>query len=230
MVSNVATLLANCTIGFYNVSVAYQDGAYSLENETLTNTNMSFGLAIPSITNVYAMRLLNNVEGIARSSNSSDQVLALLQQELGRLALAASYSVVNIPANTTSQWNTRQLLLGRYPMAPALALVGILYLYSLFALLLALDATFTSVRNMHVAARGRRAVSTLELAQRRLTDPAAVVSALFPAEDTETRAANSVSTATPDMFQERTGERSERLRVGFRISANESEFGLWKER
>jgi hypothetical protein len=200
-----------------------------VENEALIDTDLSFGISMPSLTNVYAMRLLNNIEGLARSSNSSDDVLALLQQELSRLALGSSASVIGTSAATTSQWTNHQLLLGRYPMAPALAVVIILYLYSLAALLLSIGATITSVRTTHVAAQGRQAVSTLELAQRRLTDPAVVISALFPAEDKETRAANSVSTATLDVFRERSGVQNERLRVGFRRSVSQSEFGLWRD-
>lgn len=227
-----ATVLANCSLGFYNVTLSYKDGSYSLVNEALSDTWLSDGLSGPTLVNLYGSRLLVNIEGVAMGlkSNTTDEVMALLRQELGRLALGSAAEITDQTIPTLSQSQTSQKLLGRYPMAPTIAMIAILYLYAFVGLVLGLVAMTVTARSPHITEpRTGATVSAIELAQLRLTQPLTLVASLFPSADDESRATRSATTTAVELFDERSGASVNRVRVGFSRVGSQNEFGAWKD-
>jgi hypothetical protein len=173
------TLLANCTLGFYNVTVTYDRGQYTLIDSVLTDTWLSDGFAGPTFFGHYTMPLISNIEGIALKSGSLESTIALLRQEMARMALGSAASVAGSTVGTIDQRRTEQRLLGRYPKIPALSLIGILYLYALVAIVFYVSAVFVDTRASYVAECDEEAISVIEVAQIRLTQPDTVVAALL---------------------------------------------------
>lgn len=228
--SNMATMLTNCTLSFYNVTLDYSNGNYSRVEEELTNTGLSDGLAGPTRLGHYATHLLSNVQGHAFSDNSTREVMAYLEQDLARLALASAAWITNLTTPTTMQATLSNAIVGRYPFWPVAIFIALLYSHAALALFVFL-ATALFTRTELVRVRGERgAVSALELVQVRLTDPLAAVAARFPQQRPALSiAALSARTTAIDIFGERPGE--ERLRVGVHSDPVERSevFGVWRK-
>ncbi|CAL1710735.1 unnamed protein product [Somion occarium] len=74
--SNLATMVTNCTLYFYNVTLDYSNGSYVRVDEELTNVGLSDGLAASARLGHYASHLISNVQGHAFTDNSTDKVMA----------------------------------------------------------------------------------------------------------------------------------------------------------
>ncbi|KAJ7112423.1 hypothetical protein C8R43DRAFT_1040710 [Mycena crocata] len=105
-------------------------------------------------------------------------------------------------AQTTTQQTT---LVGRYPLAPTIIYLFLLYAYSLTAGGIYILAAH--LRSPLFRTPGRRTTSAVQLAQLRLTDPLALVAALYP---------SNTDCATPEdareLFLE--DENAPRLKIG----------------
>lgn len=238
--SNTAVMFTNCSLAFYNVTLTYLNGSYSVVNEVLSNTGLSDGLAAPTRLGHYLSRLVANVEGRVFNDNNSDSVMAFLSQDFARLALGSAATITNetVPSVSTVYQISDQIL-GRYPVWPIFIFLALLYIYSAAALIILIQATIfsrdTILQIPYVARKEgekERQVSALELTQLRLTSPLSLAATLYASDRSEMRRAElSMKTSLLDVFDERPGE--ERLTVGFADGEKDLEtqwrsFGVWK--
>lgn len=234
----MAVMLTNCSLSFYNVTLAYYNGSYAVVDETLSNTGLSDGLAGPTRLGHYSSRLIANVEGHAFNDSSSSSVMAFLSQDLARLALGSAAVITNETAPTTSpQYQIGDRILGRYPVWPIIIFLALLYSYSAMALIILIQATIFSRATM-IRVPSRRDdeetgwVSALDLTQLRLTSPLSLAATLFASDRSEIQGAElSMRASSLDMFDERPDE--ERLIVGIGggnrdLDTEWKPFGVWK--
>jgi hypothetical protein len=119
-----------------------------------------------------------------------------LNQELSRLALAlfaGTLQPVSAAAQTTLQ---QSALFGRYPLPPVVIYLFLLYAYSLTAGGIYIWAA--RLRSPLFRSPGYKTTSAVQLAQLRLTDPLALVAALYPSSYSD----GSVPDDTRDLFVE----------------------------
>ncbi|TFY75000.1 hypothetical protein EWM64_g9014 [Hericium alpestre] len=225
-----AYILANCTMQFFNVTLGYENGAYRLLNAELSNSGLSDGLAGPTRAGLYDSRLLDDVQGIAFSGNSTADVMAYLNQDLARLALGSAAYVTDLKGPTLTQSRLGQRILGRYPVAPALVYIIVLWSNAVFPLVVAAVAMASRTTYVGVPGRGR-AVTALELAKVRLTRPAALVAELFWwSKDGEYhRAKASASADVAGMFEEQRTEGRVKIGLHERVDG-QTVFGVWTRR
>ncbi|KAG9119094.1 hypothetical protein FRC07_006064 [Ceratobasidium sp. 392] len=172
-------IYAMCNLTFFNVSVAYDDRAPSQKSWSIVP-----GSKIQS-DDIFATTLSANIKSRAMLAKSVEEVMAALNQELARLALGyVSTAFVFVPATEVEVF--KPTTLGRYPVAPLLTFVGLLFLCGLVALgifvtslSLASDAIYVplSLQNEQTSAQGE--ISVLELARQRLLSPLPLVAQLF---------------------------------------------------
>ncbi|KAK7689467.1 hypothetical protein QCA50_007259 [Cerrena zonata] len=213
---NVATMLTNCTLRFYNVTIDHSNGSYSLHNEVLSNVGLSDGLAGPSRLGHFASYLVSNIEGRVFTDNSTEELMAFLQQDLARLALGSAAVITNVTSDTLMQSISGSKIVGRYPLWPIFVFLVLVYLYTALALVLffltsltmqtesLVLAQDTDVPGMHDGKGQDRKVSLLELTQMRLRGPLPLVASLFPPHrPVVNREALSIETNVLDMFCEK---------------------------
>ncbi|KAK7689501.1 hypothetical protein QCA50_007293 [Cerrena zonata] len=229
--SNVATMLSNCTLYFYNVTVDYNNGSYLLVDEELSNVGLSDGLGAPARLGHFASHLISNIEGRAFTDTSTGDLMTYLQQDLSRLALGSAAVITNISTDTLFQSSLGSVIVGRYPFWPIVIFLALLYLLAALALVLFL-VMMISNRAESVVFRGDsrdgggRQMSILELTQMRLRSPLCLVAALFPPQRNETdRGALSIETDELNLFDEKSND--ERIQVG--LHSKGSEFGVFRE-
>lgn len=230
------TMIANCSLAFYNVTLMYHKGAYKVLSETLSNTGLSDGLAGPTSLGHYSDRLLSNVEGLALSSLSAENTTARLSQELSRLSLASAAAITNIREPTTDNYHLFSGLLGQYPVAPSLLLVGLLYLYALLALLIFLNVSLTTTSTtVTLSTKPREKIASMEIAQLTLAQPLALAAEMFMPSDPGRRATISLSKKALHKFEEAqdggtTTDMPERVRIGVHQSPDGGSlrFGIWQ--
>lgn len=217
---NFATMLTNCTLKFYNVTIDYNNGKYFLVDEELSNVGLSDGLAAPTRIGHLASSLISNIEGRAFSDNSSDSLMAFLEQDFARLALGSAAYITNVTSDTLMQSFVGSTVVGRYPFWPVFIFLVLLYMHACLALFLFLQTALTmqteslslSTASGHEI-ENRRQVSMLELAQLRLRGPLPLVASLFPPRHPDaSQAALSIETSELDMFCEKPND--ERVRAG----------------
>jgi hypothetical protein len=227
-ISNLAIMLANCTVNYYNATLYYENGTYSLHESVLTDPGVSDGLAGPLRLGYSNAQLLANVQGIALTANTTDEVIGFLNQDLGRIAIGSAAWITNLTLPTRNNTQLETHLLGRYRFAPAMLLIALLYAHAALALVIFFLTIFTRTDSVRVPGQAT-SVSLLELVQLRLTSPLPMIADHFPTVHTDIDMAElSASTSALDLFGEREGEA--RLRVGL-TQGTEAEcvFGVWKE-
>lgn len=208
---NFATMLTNCTLNFYNVTVDYNNGKYFLVDEELSNVGLSDGLAAPTRIGHLASALISNIEGRAFGDNSTDSLMAFLEQDLSRLAIGSAAYITNVTSDTIMQSTLGTTVAGRYPFWPVFIFIILLYMHACLALFLFLQTALTmqteslSLSPTEGYGGGNyRQVSMLELAQLRLRGPLPLIASLFPPQHPDVSAAAlSIETSDLDMFRER---------------------------
>jgi hypothetical protein len=135
------SIYASCSIGVYNVTLNYNGAAgekpWRLIPEQTVQSEERFATALiaPYSWQLLTERLTTNIKAQALIAATADEVMALLNQELSRLALGfVSGSFELAPAADVQI--TIPTILGRYHLAPLLVFVGLLLLYSLIALVI----------------------------------------------------------------------------------------------
>lgn len=206
--STVATMLTNCTLQFYNVTVDYNNGSYYLVDEELSNVGLSDGLALPSRLGQFTANLISNIEGRVFTDNSTDSVMAFLEQDFARLALGSAAIITNVSTDTIAQGTLKNMAVGRYPFWPVVIFVALMYLHAILALsiFLLINMPIPAEYLTYTTDDGQAdkvEVSIVELAQMRLRGPIPLVSALFPSYRTNAnQTALSLATDELDMFDE----------------------------
>jgi hypothetical protein len=140
---------------------------------------------------------------------NDDSFLAAINQELSRIALGV-FGGAMISAPTTTLIKRDSTLIGRYPVAPVLCYITLLYVYSIITLGVFIWSTSVSSRLVEAPPDGKP-ITTLQLTQLHLVDPLTLVANLFPSH-TESNARRSLQPDPVDMFEE--DESSPRLQVG----------------
>lgn len=217
---NYATMLTNCTLEFYNVTIDYNNGKYLLVDKELSNTGLSDGLAGPTRLGHFASYLISNIEGHAFTDNSTDELMAFLEQDLARLSLGSAAFITNINSDTLMQSVLGSTIVGRYPFWPVFIFLALLYMHATLALVLFLQTAVTMQTECLSLSEGdgptdsdKKQVSMLELAQMRLRGPLPLVAALFPPSRPDvSQAALSIETTELDLFCEKPTD--ERVRAG----------------
>ncbi|KAG8680648.1 hypothetical protein FRC09_018078, partial [Ceratobasidium sp. 395] len=133
-------IFAMCDLTFFNVTVSYDGRApsqksWSLIREGTTQSDEVFAttLSAPFAWQLITENLTANIKSRAMLAQSTDEVMAALNQELARLALGyVASAFAFIPATRVEVF--KPTVLGRYPVAPLLTFVGLLFLYGLVAL------------------------------------------------------------------------------------------------
>ncbi|KAG8796051.1 hypothetical protein FRC12_005841 [Ceratobasidium sp. 428] len=239
------TVYASCSIDVLNATVTYDgtagDKNWELvpEGTVLAEDRFATTLISPYSWQLVTDRLTTNIRARAMLANTTEEVMSLLNQELGRLALGiVSGSFVFVPA--TNVEIIAPTILGRYPLAPLLSFVALLLLYGLIALVIFIMTTKTTTTSVHIPAELRdkdrdKTVPELDLAQMRLMSPLPVVAQLFAeyqfvtpgASDPDARSAKS---SVVGLFAEDGDGRANpiRLRIGLEDGNSRPRYGVWK--
>ncbi|KAK7689541.1 hypothetical protein QCA50_007333 [Cerrena zonata] len=220
-----ASILTNCTLQFFNVTLDYSGGRYSLVDQSLSNVGLADGLAGPTRLGHFNPQLVSDVSSRAFLDNSTEEFLAFLNQDLARLALASTAIITNVSTDTLSHSILSSVNVARYPLAPVVTLLTLLYLYAT-AILLIYGAIGLWDRSGMVGVSGdpdKNTVRTLALTHLWLTSVLPVVSRVFPPElpDSEVTAL-SIRTNEIDMFGEDSENQTRhgRLQPGVDFTAN----------
>ncbi|KAG8685603.1 hypothetical protein FRC08_013024 [Ceratobasidium sp. 394] len=240
------TVYASCSIEVLNATVTYDgtagDKTWALvpEQTVLSENRFATALIAPYSWQLVTDRLVTNIQARAMISETVEEVMSLLNQELARLALGfVSGSFIFVPA--TDVQLVTPTILGRYPLAPLLSFVLLLMLYGLIALAIFVMTINATSGSIHIPAQLRdklkdKTIPELELAQIRLTSPLPVVAQLFAeykfvtpgASDPDARSAKA---SAVDLFSEYDAGRATemRLRIGLESEAERPRYGLWKD-
>ncbi|KIO27801.1 hypothetical protein M407DRAFT_22976 [Tulasnella calospora MUT 4182] len=224
------TLYATCELAYYNATVKYHpvSDSWELLNSTLSSPDLTSIIWAPLIYQHATTQITGSVIGIAMNSNSQEGVMAALNQNLGRNALSQVAGAFQ-PVPALEVYLMHPVVLGLYPAAPLLFLIGLLYLYSALTLSFFVASCTANYRSIVIppemtGKEKERERSALDLVQTYLTDPVPIVSESFPALDGKDPQ-RSVADDALDMVYDGGGSR-ERLRIG--LLAGQARFGLWR--
>lgn len=205
-----AMMLANCSVTFYNVTLDYRNGSYSLVDEEVTNTGQSDAMSVPLRMGIISTPLVSAIEGTAFRARSADDVMSALSENLARLAAASAQVAVQADQPTMSQSELISCIVGRYPFWPVIIILILLFLYAGFALFLCVVTAFAQTEMIEVIGK-EVPVAALDLAVLRLTDHVAIAAELFPEKDDGKRAESSMQMDAMEMHRE---DREPLLRLG----------------
>jgi hypothetical protein len=190
------------------------------------------------------------------TESSVDSTLAIIGQELSRLAIGGAAGVLKRTTEAVDDASKiTQILVGRYPRTPVFVFVGLLYAYAALAIILFLSTVACSTdvisspsdddaNKEKTGAHDTKPVRTytaLELAQRRLVDPATLIAEQYvwaphplPAQSSQM----SSRTRTAEMFginqpvgPGKSAPAPERLVVGLGgpyADTGNPRFGVWR--
>ncbi|KAJ7715577.1 hypothetical protein DFH07DRAFT_362114 [Mycena maculata] len=170
---------ASCDLTFYNLTLRYQDGNYSVAGEPVLAdpafANIMQGALVSHVGN---LQLMSNLQAAVLAAQDEPSALAAMNQELSRLTLALFAGTLQ-PAPSTSLSTAQQsALFGRYPFAPVIVYLFLLYAYSFTAGGIYIWAA--RLRSPFFRAPGRKTTTALQLVHLRLTDPLALVASIYP--------------------------------------------------
>lgn len=220
-----ATLLANCSLSIYNVTLGYRNGSYSVLHEEPTNPGQADAMFVPTRFGFFSSNLVSSIEGIAFQANTTADVMTILSQNLARFTMAAAAPVVSPQKPTLSQSLLVSRILGRYPFWPILVTLLLLFLYAAFALVVCVATAFAKADVLHVSGKP---VLSLDLAVLRLTNHVAVAAELFPEGNRDIMVGLSMQTDAMKMHDEE-GEKDVRVQIGLHRyqGSGASLFGLY---
>lgn len=236
------SLYASCNLTFYNVTLRY-DGTlgskpWQLVPEETVQSEGRFAtvLAAPYSWQLVSERLMINVQGKIMQATSVQQAMATINQEISRLALGFTSGGFKFVPATNVEIITPTIL-GRYPLAPLLTFVILLFVYGLIAIVV-FFLSFSTPSDVVIVPPQLKLTSkpkdnhipALTLAQMRLLTPLPLVSQVFSERSEENADAKSVETSALDMFSERDGNGVNivRLRLGLESDGIRPRYGIWK--
>ncbi|KAF8594876.1 hypothetical protein BDV93DRAFT_529022 [Ceratobasidium sp. AG-I] len=248
----ISTLYAQCSLEFVKVRYGYNEMtkfvAYGFEEMSGTASLLAGVFWGPLIWQQITPQLVSNVRDSCVDEATEDGTMAVIEQELARLAITSVGGMLVRTANSVTDASViTQTLVGRYPRVPVFIFAGLLYAYAALAVVLFLStAACTSdvvvlgaqddpAKLEKIGASGSkpsRTYTELELAQRRLVNPLTLIAEqhvwaphVVPSE----ASAMSARTGTAEMFG--VGDGKERLMVGLGgpyADAGNGRFGVWR--
>lgn len=208
------TMLVNCSLSFYQIYINTFSGRYVWEKEDLAGRSSADGFAIPSRLGMYTNYLLSDLQSAAFSNVEEGALMAFLNWDLARLALAFSTSLPTQMVAPYGQFTQNDRIIGVYPFWPVVLIVSFLFAYSGFALVICIATAWRSRdHTVSIPSTGVNE-SVLELVQLRLRDPSTLVAHAFGTHEGGARPDLTLKKSALDMFEERPGRLRRRLRVG----------------
>ncbi|KAF8205762.1 hypothetical protein K438DRAFT_1964181 [Mycena galopus ATCC 62051] len=170
---------ALCDLAFYNLTLQHQDGDYSVIGDpVLVDTDFATIMQGGLLSQNGNLQLLSNLQATMLAQPNVSSAVAAMNQELSRLSLALFAGMLQ-PSTVAAQSISQQsVLYGRYPLPPVIVYLFLLYAYAVTA-----GGIYTwaaRIRTSLFRAPGYKTTSAVQLAQLRLTDPLALVAALYP--------------------------------------------------
>ncbi|KAF8593283.1 hypothetical protein BDV93DRAFT_612292 [Ceratobasidium sp. AG-I] len=242
------SIYASCSIEVVNATLRYEGTAEGKEWRLVTEKTIrseerfASTLIAPYTFQLVTDRLSANIRARAMLATTVDEVMSALNQELSRLALGFVSGGFEFSPALDVQHVTPTIL-GRYPLVPLLAFVGLLCFYGAIALTFCVLSSKASSASVIISAelRGKsekKVIMVLELAKTRLSSPLPIVAQLFsssPDPQTEPRTHNSdalsVKTLGLDLFSEGNAHSigEVRLRLGLEDGSMRPRYGTWKK-
>ncbi|KAF7363830.1 hypothetical protein MSAN_01041000 [Mycena sanguinolenta] len=178
---------ALCNMTFYNVTLWHQDGNYSVMGDpVLADSNFAAIMQGGLFSQAGNLQLVSNLQATMLAQPNVSGAVAALNQELGRLTLALFAGTLQPTTAATQHISQDSMLLGRYPFPPVIVYLVLLYAYTFTAAGIYVWAA--RLRSTLFRAPGYKTTSAVQLAQLRLTDPLALVAALYPSYPRRVRA------------------------------------------
>ncbi|CAE6470463.1 unnamed protein product [Rhizoctonia solani] len=254
----VTTLYAQCQLEFVKVRYGYnqqqQFVAQHVKRMDEGDASVAAVLWSPLIWQQFTDQFVNNIRQACLTDYSEEGTTAILGQELSRLAIGSAAGLFMRTNQSVSDASTiTQVLVGRYPRTPVYVFAGLLYAYAALAIILFLStAACTSdviafrsdsdhLNKEGIDGAGTKSPKTytaLQLAQRRLVDPATLIAEQYvwaPHSSPSQASAMATQLRTADMFgvnqPNKTSAVPERLFVGLGgpyADNGDPRFGVWR--
>jgi hypothetical protein len=227
---DTTTYAATCRIYVYDVILAFTNGVYSIDTQSLADENATMWLFQAFLGDGFAAvmdqamshRIVDNL----RLHLDDADLTPALNTEVRQIPLAYAITLFKLaPTNVTT---LAPFIGSRYPVSALACLWSSAALYALISVLLLLDAaTLTGdvvpLKPLDEEPIQRKYTSTLHLAHQRLVSPIAIVAEHFVLSaksdchpgDTSDEAALSVQGDVIAMFPDSRTSTQRRLRVGF---------------
>ncbi|CAE6368492.1 unnamed protein product, partial [Rhizoctonia solani] len=254
----VTTLYAQCELEFVKVRYGYtqqkQFVAQDVKSMDDEDASLAAVLWSPLIWQQFTQQFVNNIRQACLTDYSEDGTTAILGQELSRLAIGSAAGMFMRTNQSVSDASTiTQVLVGRYPCVPVYIFAGLLYAYAALAIILFLSTTACSsdvivfrsdsddLNKERIDSAGMKSpknYTALQLAQRRLVDPATLIAEQYvwaPHSSPSQASAMAARLRTADMFgvnqPSKTSVMPERLFVGLGgpyADSGDPRFGVWR--
>ncbi|KAH7320505.1 hypothetical protein B0J17DRAFT_723920 [Rhizoctonia solani] len=253
-----SVMYAQCELEFVKVRYGYnqqqQFVAYNIRGMAGDAAPMAGALWAPLIWQQLTDQLVTNIHHACLAQSSADSILAILEQELSRLAIGGAAGLFMRTSQSVSDASKiTQVLVGRYPRTPVYVFAGLLYGYAALTIILFLSTAactsdvvafrsdpdeFNKERIDGTETKPARTYTALQLAQRRLVDPATLIAEQFvwaPHTSPTQASAMASRVRTADMFGVNQPSKSsaapERLFVGLGgpySDTGDPRFGVWR--
>ncbi|KAG8690386.1 hypothetical protein FRC11_011964 [Ceratobasidium sp. 423] len=254
----ISIMYAQCELEFVKVRYGYNQNAqfvaYDVQGLAGDDASMAGVFWSPLIWQQFTDQLVNNIHHACLTETTEDGTLATLEQELSRLAIGGAAGMfVRTSQFVGDASKITQILVGRYPRTPVYVFAGLLYGYATLAIILFLStAACTSdviafrpdsddlnkERIDTVDKKSPRTYTALQLAQRRLVDPATLIAEQYvwaPHTSPSEASAMASRLRTADMFginqPSKASGVAERLFVGLGgpyADGGDPRFGVWR--
>jgi len=233
-------VLLTCDVTVLDVVISYSStvdsGAYTIVSTTVANGSTTSALTGALGYGHATNRVLTNVQdkaGIAQS----DQFASIFGAELSRQSLALAAPIVQRALTSDVVTITYPIIVTRYTFPSLIFFLATLVLNALVAVVVLIWTSVSTSPYVEVPDKrnptSMKQVSSLVLAQMRLTKADSVIAAYFSdtaaskgvSEDEEIlQAVSSASTDPRDIFREKSGDSTERLTLG--LNQKGTKFGF----
>ena len=168
--------LTQCTVTSYNVLLSNFNNTYAIANTSLTDFNTTSALSTGFIAWMASNYLLPQIQNIMGSEIQSKNFSSTLQTQLMLRSLALNAGILEgVPVSASTK--STPSIASRYPIAPVVTFLALLYIYGIVALGVVVWTCFLTTDTVVVQSdKGKKETySILQMVQLRLTDPLAVV-------------------------------------------------------
>lgn len=227
-VDSIGVALAMCNVSYFNVTLEYRNGSYIKVNEVPSARFLSDGISGALRANIFNNVLLENLIPTFNSLNATDEErMALLTQEMTRFATVSAGIFANVTGPPLWQHKVENRILGRYPIAPVLSLITLLFITATFAVTICILAVASPSTKGNVYGM-KHALSELDLARLRLVSPFALIAEICDALDQDGKRSSNQSNSI-DMLHNKLDVRQ--ICVGVHEDeAGEAVFRMWIEK